>query len=141
MKTTLRNRFSGTVSSVKEGEIMAEIVVKTLTGAEVAAVVTRESVKALELEMGKPASAAVKSTFVVLLKDAEAVKTSLRNRFKGTVAHVREGKIASEVVVRTPAGDEICALVTKGAAGALDIKPGDEVWAMFKAFSVVLFTD
>jgi molybdopterin-binding protein len=65
------------------------------------------------------------------------MKMSARNQLKGTVVSVDSGMVVSKVVVKV--GDvEIVSVITKDAVEDLDIKVGDEVYAMMKATEVMI---
>ncbi|MFC0168808.1 TOBE domain-containing protein [Pseudoduganella danionis] len=61
-----RNQLSGTVSRVQEGAVNTEVSIALAGGATIAAIVTRESAIALELTVGKPATAIFKASAVIL---------------------------------------------------------------------------
>ncbi len=61
-----RNRLRGTVSRVQPGAINTEVVIDLGAGLSVAAVVTNESSQALELAVGKPATALFKASSVII---------------------------------------------------------------------------
>ena len=69
MKISARNQLPGTVRSVSEGAVMAEVVVATDGGQEIVAAITAESVRALEIAPGKRVVAVIKSTEVMLAVD------------------------------------------------------------------------
>ncbi len=66
MELSVRNQLTGTVESIKEGGVMAEVVVKLDGGQEIVSVITVSSVQRLGLVVGKKVTALVKSTEVVL---------------------------------------------------------------------------
>jgi molybdopterin-binding protein len=67
MQISARNKLSGTVTSVKLGGVMAEVVVR-VGGNEIVSVVTRTSAEELGLAEGDEVTAIIKSTEVVLAK-------------------------------------------------------------------------
>ena len=68
MPLSARNQLSGTVRSVKLGNIMAEVVVD-VGGFEIVSAITRESAAKLELEAGSPVVVIIKATEVMLATD------------------------------------------------------------------------
>ncbi|EPR41769.1 molybdenum-pterin binding protein [Desulfovibrio sp. X2] len=138
MKTSARNTFFGTVQAVRKGAIISEIVLSTTGGFEIVSVITNESADKLGLVEGKAVVAMVKAPWIILVKDPDAPKTSARNRLLGTVRRVNQGSISAEIVLEVEDGTEVCALVTDESVRKLALSPGDAVWAMFKAFSVIL---
>ncbi len=70
MRLSARNQLAGTVQSIKEGVITAEVVVKLAGGEEIVAVITVESVHGLGLKVGEPVRAIIKSTEVLIATEA-----------------------------------------------------------------------
>jgi molybdopterin-binding protein len=68
MKLSARNQLSGTVVSVKLGNVMAEIVVE-VAGAKLTSVITRGSAESLRLAQGMPVTVIIKATEVMLATD------------------------------------------------------------------------
>ncbi len=67
MELSARNQLKGTVTSVKLGAIMAEVVLKVGDN-EVVAAITRSSVERLGLKVGDQATAIIKATEVLIGK-------------------------------------------------------------------------
>ncbi|AJY11416.1 TOBE domain-containing protein [Burkholderia dolosa] len=65
-KVSARNCIVGTVSSVAKGAVNSEVVIKSASGAEIAAIVTNDSVERLGLASGKAASAMFKASSVIV---------------------------------------------------------------------------
>lgn len=66
LKTSARNAFMGTVATVKNSEIAAEVVVDLPDGTKVVALVTNESVKKLDLKPGRDIMVMFKAFSVIL---------------------------------------------------------------------------
>lgn len=66
MELSARNQISATVKSVKEGSVMAEVVVTLDGGQELVSVITVSSAQRLGLAAGKRVRVVVKSTEVML---------------------------------------------------------------------------
>lgn len=66
MELSVRNQLTGTVESIKEGGVVAEVVVKLDGGQEIVSVITISSAQRLGLVVGKKVTALVKSTEVML---------------------------------------------------------------------------
>ena len=61
-----RNRLEGVVREVKIDGLLAEVELDVTRGARLVAVITRESAESLGLEPGRPATAVVKATSVMV---------------------------------------------------------------------------
>ncbi|GAB3386701.1 TOBE domain-containing protein [Azotobacter armeniacus] len=138
MKISARNIFSGTVSTLKEGAVNAEVDIVLGGGDKLAAVVTMESAKSLELVTGKPVVAVIKAPWVLLMTDSSGYRLSARNILTGTVKSIETGAVNAEVTLALPGGTEITAMVTKEAVAELGLKPGASASAVIKASNVIL---
>ena len=69
MKTSARNALRGVVGRIVPGAVNSEVILKVADGAEIVAVITKESVEDLGLAPGVPAIALIKSSFVILARD------------------------------------------------------------------------
>ena len=67
MKISARNQLSGTLTTAKLGDVMAEITVEVDAG-EIVAAITRTSAESLELKAGDKVTVIVKSTEVMIGK-------------------------------------------------------------------------
>jgi molybdate transport system regulatory protein len=138
MKTSARNALRGVVERVTDGAVNAEVVLAIGEGAKIVAVITRQSVAALGLAPGRPAIALIKSSFVILAKGDEPLRTSARNSLPGTVARIERGAVNDEVAVDIGGGKSLTATVTHESAEALELAVGERVTALVKASHVIL---
>lgn len=70
------------------------------------------------------------------------MRTSARNQFFGTVAHIRPGAANDLVTLAVPGlPAPIVAAVTCGSTRRLGLRPGMEAFALVKAASVIVATD
>ena len=67
------------------------------------------------------------------MQRGEAVRTSARNAFRGTVTEVRRSGVTSSVDMVTTGGRRVTAVVTNASADNLALVPGRSVAAMIKA--------
>jgi molybdate transport system regulatory protein len=137
MQTSARNALRGAVTRVTDGAVNAEVSLGLAGGVEIVAIVTRESVAALRLAVGRPAIALIKSSFVVLAK-GEGLVTSARNQIAGVVAARVDGAVSSEITLSIAEGKTLTATITRESAEAMDLKPGDPLTALIKAPHVIL---
>jgi len=61
-----RNQFAGQVSKVVKGAVNSEVTIRMANGNVISAVVTNEAVSELQLASGKPATALIKASHVIL---------------------------------------------------------------------------
>jgi len=69
MQLSARNQLPGTVTAVKEGAVMAEVLVKLDGGAEIVSVITVSSAQRLKLAAGSKVTVVIKATEVLLGTD------------------------------------------------------------------------
>ncbi len=65
------------------------------------------------------------------------MKFSARNQLKGKITSVKKGPVSTEVVIDVN-GIEVVSSITSGSCEALDLKVGDEAFAIIKASSVMV---
>jgi len=138
MKTSARNQFVGTVTSLRSGAVNDEIEITLPSGVRIVAVVTQESAQSLGLRTKMTAIALVKSSSIVVATDLEGAKLSARNQLRGEVSKVTTGAVNSEVEIELDGGGTIAAIVTEASAKSLGLAPGVRAIALFKATSVIV---
>jgi molybdate transport system regulatory protein len=138
MKTSARNQFVGSVTSVRAGAVNDEIELTLPGGTKVVATVTRDSTQALGLRTSMTAIALVKASSVLLATDLEDARVSARNQFAGRVVSVTPGAVNAEVLLEIAGGLHITAIVTQASVKSLGLHPGALATALFDASSVIL---
>ncbi len=138
MKTSARNQFVGTVTSVRSGAVNDEVEITLGGGQRIVAVVTQESTQSLGLRTKATAIALVKASSVLVATDLEGAKVSTRNQLAGTVGAVTPGAVNAEVVIDLDGGGSIAAIVTQASVKSLGLEPGRRAVALFKATSVIV---
>ena len=63
------------------------------------------------------------------------MSTSIRNRLSGTIERIVSDKVVSEVLIRTTAGN-VTSIITTGSVERMNLKQGDNVFAIIKATEV-----
>jgi molybdopterin-binding protein len=69
------------------------------------------------------------------------MKISARNVLAGTVKHVEDGAVTSEVIIELPGGAELVSIITKASVARLGIKVGMKLSAVIKSSDVMLATE
>lgn len=69
------------------------------------------------------------------------MKLSARNQLKGKVIKVDEGLITGKVVIDLGNDNIISAIISKDAIEELNLKPGDNAFAIIKSTEVIIATD
>jgi molybdopterin-binding protein len=63
------------------------------------------------------------------------MSSSIRNRLAGTIEKIVSDKVVSEVAIRTAAGN-VTSIITTGSVERMNLKQGDNVFAIIKATEV-----
>lgn len=66
MRLSTRNQLAGTVTAIEVGSVMTIVKIDIGGGQQVTASVTKDAVEELELAVGSPVTALIKSTEVML---------------------------------------------------------------------------
>ena len=66
------------------------------------------------------------------------MKISARNILKGKIEKVDKGPVSSTIKIKIDAPNTVTANITKEAVEDLDLKEGDEVYAVIKASEVMV---
>jgi len=69
MQMSARNQLRGIVKSIRQGDIMAEIVVELPDGQQITSVITTDAVQSLHLQVGDHVFTLIKSTEVMIGKN------------------------------------------------------------------------
>lgn len=141
MQTSARNSFYGTVESVKNGEVNAEVTLKLQGEDRIVATVTTDSVTRMGLKPGVAAWALVKASWVVLAKQQAKGLISARNFLCGQVTRITEGSVNVEVVVELQGGNTLSSIITHSALDELKLAEGESICALIKASHVLIGVD
>ena len=66
------------------------------------------------------------------------MKLSARNQFKGKIVDVKKGTTTSHVRIDIGQGITVTSPITNAAVADLDLKKGDDAWAVIKASDVMI---
>lgn len=138
MKTSARNQFVGSVIALREGAVNDEVQLALPGGAQIVAIVTRDSTRQLGLGIGSPAFALVQSSSVMIATDLHGVRLSARNQLAGEIVAVRPGAVNAEVMIEIAGAARIAATVTQASVQEMGLRVGQPAVAVFKASSVIV---
>ena len=69
MKLSARNILKGKITQIIQGAVNSEVIIELPGGIEVVSIITKESVDALELRIGKEVYAVIKASNVMVAVD------------------------------------------------------------------------
>ena len=136
MKLSTRNQLKGTVTSITEGAVNAEVILTLPSGTEVVSVITNGAVENLDLKVSDTVYALIKSSSVIIGIDVK--KISARNVLTGKISSIIEGSVNDEVSVDLGGGYTVTAVITKSSVASLELEVGKEASAIVKASSIIL---
>lgn len=138
MKVSARNLWSGKVLSVTPGAVNAVVTLELKGGDRISAMVTRESVEALDLAPGVEAFAMVKATSVIIASELGDARLSARNILCGEVVRLVEGAVNSEVTLQLAGGNTVSATITCESVRNLGLREGQKACAVIKSSAVIV---
>lgn len=138
MTISSRNQLTGKVNQVTDGAVNDEIEIALNGGGKLIAVVTRNSVEALDLKPGKEVIALIKAPWVTLATEECGYQFSARNQFPGSVLSLLRGAVNTTVSMTIDGGSELTAVITNEAADEMALKNGCRLLALIKASSILL---
>ncbi|MDM8557897.1 TOBE domain-containing protein [Candidatus Parabeggiatoa sp. HSG14] len=138
MQTSAVNQLLGTVTSIKQESVNAEVILQLKGGDHIVAIITPLGVENLGLKIGSQAHAIVRGPHVMLMHADTGLKTSVRNWFCGKVTKTEIGLVNAQVSLQLKSGNVFQAVVAKETVQELDIKKGERVCCFFKAIDVIL---
>lgn len=139
LKSSARNQLGGRVAKITRGAVNTEVELKLGDSLSIIATITNDSQRNLKLKKNDPATALIKSSWILLSNDISII-TSARNNIVGQVLRLTKGKVNSEVVMNIGSEKTLCAIITNTSAERLEIKKNQTLLAFFKASSVILLT-
>lgn len=83
----------------------------------------------------------VDGSLISVLNGGSNIKLSASNVLKDKVKSIVTGMGSSEIITELPEATEITSIITKTSAENLNLKIGNEIYAAFKASSVMIATD
>jgi molybdate transport system regulatory protein len=138
MRLSIRNQFSGIVTAVRPGEVMATVKTRLSGGQHITSAITLEAVKDLDITEGVQVHVLIKSTEVSLAVDPIPM-ISIRNQIPGDVAAIATGDAMATVKVSIDGG-ELTAAITAEAVADLGLTVGSSVVALVKSTEISLAT-
>ena len=66
MALSARNQFKGTVVGIRHGAVTSEVIIRVADGIDIVSLISTSSAKRLRLKKGKPATAIIKATEVIV---------------------------------------------------------------------------
>ncbi len=137
MRVSARNQLAGQVTAIQKGSVNSEIVLQLQGDDAIRAIVTNDSVDALDLCIGTDVYALFKAGSVLVSTEL-GLQLSTPNHFQGHIRRIERGSVNAEVTILLLGGNTICATLTLKALDELQLCEGKEVIAFCKPGSIIL---
>lgn len=66
------------------------------------------------------------------------MKISARNQIKGVITEIKSGVVTARVILDIGGGNRLSSVITMESVQELNLKPGDEVYAIIKSTEVMI---
>ncbi|MBU9811297.1 molybdenum-dependent transcriptional regulator [Rahnella sp. C60] len=137
LQTSARNQFFGNVIERGYSIVQQHIDVLLADGkTRIRAAVTEQSADRLALTPGKEVLVLIKAPWITLSMQADHP----HNALQGDITHIQRGENSSEVLMKLPGSEILCATVPNAEADKLTLKTGQSVFAQFDDDKVILAT-
>ena len=141
MCTTVSNQFACTVTKVRSGPVLTQVLLALDGDSQVEAHVSTDGAGEMQLTAGQEVITLIKAQSILLIPDLH-VRTSAQNHLSGVVSRIKSGPINAEVVVDLPPRmvRHVTAVVPAPAVRSLGLSVGSPVTAAFHASSPVILS-
>lgn len=66
------------------------------------------------------------------------MKISARNQIKGVITEIKSGVVTARVILDIGGGNRLSSVITMESVQDMNLKPGDEVYAIIKSTEVMI---
>ena len=141
MKLSAKNQLQATITDIETGAVNSQITAKLSDGVLLKSIITIDSQKELNLEVGKEVIFVFKASSVILAKtDDKELKISASNKLKGNVTQATLGAVNAKIAVNIGNNQTIHSIITNESAQDMRINVGDEVELFIKASHIIIAT-
>ena len=141
LRTSARNVFQGRVDAIDTSGLMVRVRLKTASGLLISALITDQSRRRLQINIGTIVTASIKAPWITITpfpSDGDLPKSSsAENCFPAVIDKVKGDPILYEISANLPDGSQVCALQGQDE---WQPKEGENVLVLIKAMAVVLNT-
>ena len=129
MRLSARNQLLARVTDIDAGRVNGTVRLELTCGGGISANISMKAIEWMQLVPDKTVYAVIK---------APEVKISARNRIAGTIADISNGAVNGMVLLDIGKGQQISSTISMESIRELDLHVGMEVFAVFKATSVMI---
>jgi len=137
-QVSIRNRLSGTVTSVHTQGVRADVTLKLTDTQSIVASITQNSAHTLGLRPGTRALALIKASSVIIAPPAACTASSVRNRLTGRISRISGDADDVEVNLALTGGYTMTASLQRATFDRLGLCEGEAASAVFAASQVMV---
>lgn len=137
MKISARNQLNARIKDITFDNVSALICLETLSGQELFANISKNSIENLDLKIINDVIAIFKSNNV-MISTSENIGLSARNKIKGTVLELNFSEVNCEVIINIGQNQTITSVITKTSAVELKLSIGCNVIAVIKSSDIMI---
>lgn len=138
VKTSSSNQLFGSVATVHQGVINAEVDIKLSENLVIKATLSLSALSGLGLKIGIDVVLLINSSEIFITPDFDTNYYSASNRLPCTVIRVHLDEVNAEICVLLPNGETLTCLITRESAKAMELIKDSKAWVLFKSNAPVL---
>lgn len=139
MRVSARNQIAGKVVKIDKGAVCSEVYLQLQGDEKISAIVTNDSVEALDITVGAIFYTLFKAGFVKISTDLSK-KESMANCFVGKIERINKGVKSCEVIVALSGKNTICATLSTAMLDKLKLLESLEVLVFCDPDNIILGT-
>ncbi|MBW1213396.1 molybdenum-dependent transcriptional regulator [Pantoea allii] len=135
LQTSARNQLFGTVTDNDAQHVVQHLTILLADGlTRLKVALTERSAERLQLKSGKEVLVLIKAPWISL----HTQPTQAENQLAATISAIERGEQVSEVLMRLPGGETLCATLDNGEIERRQWQPGNAVIASFSASHAIV---
>lgn len=138
---TAQNKLRGVVTHILPGGVIPGVVVRIDEATEIVVQPGARASRELDLRPGRSVLLFIDAAAIVIGLAGSTEQLSARNQIEGKVSHIHQDTHGNHISISLPGGQTLISLITPKSIKSLDLQPGSEVRAIFKASAVTLGRD
>ncbi|MFA5234474.1 MAG: TOBE domain-containing protein [Sulfurimonas sp.] len=137
VRISARNQLRAKVIKIQKGAIESEIFLELSSKEVVMAIITNDSLNALEIEVGSDVYALFKANALTISRDLTLQKSDM-NRFTGKVIRINRDNFNCEVVIQLKSSNTLCSTMPVEIFDDLGLQIDTEVVSFCKPKSIII---
>ncbi|DAB40078.1 MAG TPA: molybdenum-dependent transcriptional regulator [Sulfurovum sp. UBA12169] len=138
LRTSARNQLLGTVLEIKTNKNQAKLIIKIDDKTQVAVIITKQSLKEMDIQKGAALYVLLKAAWISLFKTKPAAPEETKNYLNGTITCIEEDEAQSEVTVLLEGKQTLIASIPTENLREQSLALKDKIWASFDISNALL---